>query len=128
MEAHIRVAARLRPLTPNETRSGCVESIYAFPETKSVSLGPGGRTDKSFGFDFAFPAGSANGEVYETCVAPLLQEALKGYNVTIFAYGQVCCCVRLWTRKHDGRACSLRMLPPPCVFFFYRRDLARRTR
>jgi len=88
MEARIRVAARLRPLGERETRAGDVEAVYAYPEHRTVSLGRS-ASEKQFSFDYAFPPSSTNTDVYEACVAPLVTQALAGYNVTIFAYGQV---------------------------------------
>lgn len=99
MESHIRVATRLRPLTPKELREGSQETVYAYPETKSVSLGRG-QQEKQFFYDYAFPPSMSNTEVYETSVSPLVAEALKGYNVTILAYGQVR--QRSATSSHDG--------------------------
>lgn len=47
--ASVKVAARLRPLTPNELRDGCELAAYAFPETQSVTLGRG-PSERSFGY------------------------------------------------------------------------------
>jgi hypothetical protein len=86
----VRVCARLRPLTPKEIRAGDVEAVYAHPESKTVSLGrSSSSSEKIFSLDHTFPPSSSNSEVYEACVAPLVAHSLAGYNVTIFAYGQV---------------------------------------
>jgi len=60
----------------------------------TVQVGGGvGDTDqsnlgKTFAFDHVFRASAEQIEVYEGCVAPLVQSCLEGYNATVLAYGQ----------------------------------------
>jgi kinesin family protein 3/17 len=42
----------------------------------------------NFKFDYAYPAGIAQEEIYETVAAPIVSGVLEGFNGTIFAYGQ----------------------------------------
>jgi kinesin family protein 3/17 len=42
----------------------------------------------NFRFDFAFPDGISQDEVYEKTAAPIVTGVLEGFNGTIFAYGQ----------------------------------------
>lgn len=47
-------------------------------------------TDKAFTYDFVFDVNSNQSEIYQTCVERLVDGAMKGYNATVLAYGQVC--------------------------------------
>ena len=43
-----------------------------------------------FTYDHVFGAGGEpTGTLFERCVAPLVDGLFKGYNATVFAYGQV---------------------------------------
>lgn len=43
-----------------------------------------------FTYDHVFGAGGEpTGKLFERCVAPLVEGLFKGYNATVFAYGQV---------------------------------------
>lgn len=46
------------------------------------------KSSKKFTFDKAFGPESKQSEVYQSVVAPLIEEVLAGYNCTVFAYGQ----------------------------------------
>lgn len=46
------------------------------------------KSSKKFTFDQAFGPESTQTEVYQSVVAPLIEEVLSGYNCTVFAYGQ----------------------------------------
>ena len=55
----------------------------------NVAYGPAGKkVTKSFNFDKVFGMYSTQEEVFEQMVRPIVQEALEGFNCTIFAYGQ----------------------------------------
>lgn len=42
----------------------------------------------AFTFDHVFPSTAGQEQVYETCVTPLVESCLEGYNATVLAYGQ----------------------------------------
>lgn len=46
------------------------------------------KCSKKFTFDKAFGPESKQSEIYQSVVAPLIEEVLAGYNCTVFAYGQ----------------------------------------
>ena len=53
------------------------------------SIDSGGRvTTKTFAFDHVFGDICNQVDVYEQCAAPIVDSVLKGYNGTLFAYGQ----------------------------------------
>ena len=111
-----RVAVRCRPLLPHERakESGVLELSKGAVTVKGVSdetAAAGAdragaesprasprreRSDaslkiaKTFSFDHVYDEFSTQDEVYEQLVAPFTAKYLAGYNVTLFAYGQVC--------------------------------------
>ncbi|KNC49859.1 uncharacterized protein AMSG_06148 [Thecamonas trahens ATCC 50062] len=97
LRGNIRVFCRVRPLLGSEgTNSGSVP--YAFPGenpdfTSSVLVtapGKGSSTrerEYDFPFDAVFGPTATQADVYGQ-LAPCVQSALDGYNVTVFAYGQ----------------------------------------
>merc|ERR1712018_497022 len=46
------------------------------------------NSQKAFTYDFAYPASSEQGQIYEKSVQPLIEKLFKGYNATVLAYGQ----------------------------------------
>lgn len=54
-----------------------------------VSYGnPLRKSEKTFTFDKVFGAYSTQEDVFDSMVRPIVEEALDGFNCTIFAYGQ----------------------------------------
>ena len=43
--------------------------------------------EKEFQFDHVFEPSSEQGDIFDKCAAPLLQQLVSGFNVTIMAYG-----------------------------------------
>ncbi|KAJ1659932.1 hypothetical protein IWQ61_001068 [Dispira simplex] len=84
MATTVRVALRVRPLTAKETAEGDSTCITFVPNEPQVVIG----LDKSFTFDHVFPPATAQAEVYDHCMSPLVHQFLDGYNATILAYGQ----------------------------------------
>jgi len=79
----VRVAARVRPLLPLEAlgaRQGlnCVDV-----DSPSVFIGK-----SCFTFDHVFGPEASQEDVYEECVAPLVEATFDGVNGTLLAYGQ----------------------------------------
>lgn len=55
-------------------------------ELKQVHIG-----SHTFTYDFVYGNGGYPcSEIYNHCVAPLVDALFKGYNATVLAYGQVC--------------------------------------
>ncbi|GAA5807233.1 hypothetical protein MFLAVUS_000589 [Mucor flavus] len=78
----VRVAVRVRPLTENEKQHYAIKFI---PNNEQQIVLNG---DRSFTFDYVYPPAADQNQVYSTCVIPLLNKFLEGYNSTILAYGQ----------------------------------------
>ncbi|KNE61495.1 hypothetical protein AMAG_06314 [Allomyces macrogynus ATCC 38327] len=80
----VQVGLRVRPLTAKETLANCSECISYIPSEPQVIIG----SDRSFTFDHVFPPDTPQRNVYDQCVAPLIDKFLDGFNATILAYGQ----------------------------------------
>lgn len=88
---NVQVAVRCRPVNAEERRTNQPTAIACDSSNKSVtvSTGPAGKkTSKTFSFDKVFGMYSTQEEVFEQMVRPIVDEALAGFNCTIFAYGQ----------------------------------------
>ncbi|KAL9544257.1 hypothetical protein MBANPS3_007717 [Mucor bainieri] len=81
----VRVAVRIRPLTENE-KQHCHNNAIAFIPDNQQQIIVGG--DRPFTFDYVYPPTASQQDVYNSCVIPLLNKFMKGYNSTILAYGQ----------------------------------------
>merc|ERR550534_1551315 len=85
LKGAIRVYCRVRPKIAREKDDAIgLRKLDAFV----VELdGKGGKGAKQFTFDSIFDGESTQEMVFKECV-DLMQSALDGYNVTVFAYGQ----------------------------------------
>ncbi|TMS03489.1 Kinesin-like protein KIF27 [Larimichthys crocea] len=83
-EVCVRVAVRIRPLLPKEVLHNHQVCVRVVPDTAQVMLG----SDRLFNFDHAFGPTAIQDEVYESCVQPLVESLIDGYNATVFCYGQ----------------------------------------
>ncbi len=88
---NVQVAVRCRPMNTEERKTGQPLVITCDQQERriGVSYGPSGKKiTKSFTFDKVFGMYSTQEEVFEQMVRPIVDEALAGFNCTIFAYGQ----------------------------------------
>uniref|UniRef100_A0A673CAZ4 Kinesin motor domain-containing protein n=1 Tax=Sphaeramia orbicularis TaxID=375764 RepID=A0A673CAZ4_9TELE len=83
-EVCVRVAVRIRPLLPREVLHNHQVCVRVVPGSEQVMLG----SDRLFCFDHAFGSTVSQDEVYESCVLPLVESLIDGYNATVFCYGQ----------------------------------------
>lgn len=92
----VRVAIRTRPLIGIELAKQC-KKIIQYPLDKQILIGQsihsqGGASStilkKRFTYDYVFKESSTQEEVYTSCILPLVNNYLSGYNATILAYGQ----------------------------------------
>ena len=59
--------------------------------SKIIQLQSKGPNDnKSFMFDYVYPIGSQQRDIYDEVAFPLVESVFQGYNGTIFAYGTGC--------------------------------------
>ncbi|XP_061483012.1 kinesin-like protein KIF27 isoform X2 [Rhineura floridana] len=83
-EIPVKVAVRIRPLLAKEVLHNHQVCVRLIPNTQQIIIGK----DRVFTFDFVFGKHSTQGEVYTTCIKPLVASLIEGYNATVFAYGQ----------------------------------------
>lgn len=102
--SNITVAVRVRPLTEEEEQNGCTTVVSvsgnecAVIEPTALTLRESGMEDvwtRRFYFDYCFSSldprshdYASQETVYDSIGEQVLQSALEGYNVSIFAYGQ----------------------------------------
>mmetsp|Transcript_10601 Transcript_10601/g.20097 ORF Transcript_10601/g.20097 Transcript_10601/m.20097 type:complete len:1047 (-) Transcript_10601:329-3469(-) len=80
-EVKVQVAVRVRPLLEMEADCRNIMNVTG----KQISIGDNHR---SFTFDHVFNHTENQKTVYESCVSPLVNNFIDGYNATILAYGQ----------------------------------------
>ncbi|XP_050706486.1 kinesin-like protein KIF21A isoform X1 [Eriocheir sinensis] len=83
-ESSVRVAIRIRPQIARELIDMCRVCTSVTPGEPQVWLG----SDKAFTYDHVFDQPAGQTEVYESCVAGLIEGCFEGYNATVLAYGQ----------------------------------------
>ncbi|XP_054845456.1 centromere-associated protein E [Eublepharis macularius] len=85
-EGAVTVCVRVRPLIERENAElGVKEAISWKSEKCNISQVDG---TKSFTFDRVFHSEESTAEVYKEVADPIIKSAVRGYNGTIFAYGQ----------------------------------------
>ncbi len=96
----VQVVVRCRPLSRDETkdkRNIVVDMDRNIGQVRvkkppAAAGNTGGAADaeppKTFTFDNVFPSGTEQKSIYEETARTIVDSVLKGYNGTIFAYGQ----------------------------------------
>ena len=83
----INVICRFRPLNAREIELSPV-SCASFPSSNSVIITPQEQAPQTFTFDRVFSPASTQEEIYEFSGRPIVESVMKGFNGTVFAYGQ----------------------------------------
>ncbi|KAJ4887807.1 P-loop containing nucleoside triphosphate hydrolases superfamily protein [Raphanus sativus] len=81
----VKVAVNIRPLITSELLNGCTDCITVPPDEPQVHIG-----SHTFTYDYVFGSGGGypSLEIYDHCVARLVDALFNGYNATVLAYGQ----------------------------------------
>lgn len=95
LRGNIRVFARVRP--PLKLENEKMRCQFAFTDEASMEItstdpaqvAARKQTKHDFVFDHVFDPNTSQDEIFEM-VLPLIQSALDGYNICIFAYGEFC--------------------------------------
>lgn len=106
----VKVAVRIRPHlnrcdgTDSTATTTAIEAIHpsAPPTLKVLRTDHHNQRDRQFEFDHVFDPSSSQEQVYEQLGAPLLKEALNGYNCCLFSYGST----------GSGKSYSIFFAPP----------------
>eukprot|EP00929_Paragymnodinium_shiwhaense_P108045 TRINITY_DN74379_c0_g1_i1.p1 TRINITY_DN74379_c0_g1~~TRINITY_DN74379_c0_g1_i1.p1 ORF type:complete len:1472 (+),score=438.02 TRINITY_DN74379_c0_g1_i1:100-4515(+) len=93
LQTRLKVVCRLRPLSEQEKRAGQVPTVTASDERSEVSVtrpqpGTGAQVRSTHRFDRVLTPFSTQSDAFTATVRPLIQDALSGYDVVTFAYGQ----------------------------------------
>ena len=84
----VRVSVRVRPFLPNEKAIDPTSPIESV-DTKHNIINIVKEYDKrTFTYDHVYPEKSNQSEIFEDTSKEVVKSVLKGYNGTIFAYGQ----------------------------------------
>eukprot|EP00049_Salpingoeca_infusionum_P023452 m.12185 g.12185 ORF g.12185 m.12185 type:complete len:965 (+) comp5809_c0_seq1:393-3287(+) len=86
MSGNVKVCCRFRPQLPNELAKGGAPICHFDSTGTAVAIS--GTRKAQFKFDRVFEPESTQGDVYDYAAKPIVEDVLKGYNGTIFAYGQ----------------------------------------
>ncbi|CAI5719651.1 unnamed protein product [Peronospora destructor] len=81
---NVQVAVRCRPLNSREKSAGRGAVVQCKPNSNEVAI----VKRKTYTFDRVFGQYSTQQDVFNAVVRPAVEEALTGYNCTVFAYGQ----------------------------------------
>eukprot|EP00051_Salpingoeca_urceolata_P027813 m.483392 g.483392 ORF g.483392 m.483392 type:complete len:966 (-) comp22924_c0_seq1:281-3178(-) len=82
----VRVVARFRPQQQREIIQGGAPIARFDGSGRNVTIQ--GQRKAAFTFDKVFDETSTQEDVYDYAAKPIVEDLLKGYNGTIFAYGQ----------------------------------------
>ncbi|KAL7681113.1 putative kinesin-like protein [Plasmopara halstedii] len=81
---NVQVAVRCRPLNSREKAMGRGAVVQCKPNSNEVAV----IKRKTYTFDRVYGQYSTQKDVFTSIVRPAVDEALAGYNCTVFAYGQ----------------------------------------
>lgn len=85
-ETNIKVICRFRPLNESEQNRGS-EVCVQFQSDTSLKI-PNDNPNTIYTFDKVFTPQSSQQEIYNTAAKPIVESVMKGFNGTVFAYGQ----------------------------------------
>ncbi|CEF63819.2 Kinesin-like protein at 64D [Strongyloides ratti] len=89
--SNVKVCVRCRPLSKKEIEHNEKIAVFVNKIEKNITVknvNNPEETSKTFTFDEIFDVDSSQITVYNTVARPIVENVLKGYNGTIFAYGQ----------------------------------------
>ena len=83
INSHIHVSVRLKPLSEIESTSQKVKVVEAVNSKTIKNI-----NHEFFHFDSVFDPNISNQKIFKDEIQPMIQNAIKGYNTTVLAYGQ----------------------------------------
>jgi len=91
MSENIKVAARCRPMTEEETEQAVHDACVTFPDDKTVAVIDHNGEEYQFPVDFLFPPDTTNDDLFVACINPLINRVMAGNNAAVFMYGASLC-------------------------------------
>ena len=86
---NVQVAVRVRPSSESEASQPTIVTTDPAAKAVRIAIGPAKKkATRAFHFDRVFGQYSTQREVFDAMALPIVDEVLKGFNCTIFAYGQ----------------------------------------
>jgi len=120
-DCNIRVICRFRPVNKREVaEGGGLAPQLTFPDEKSVEVAAwNGRQPNTFNFDRVFSdPKTRQQDVYDLAAFQSINDVIKGYNSTIFAYGQTGA-GKSWTMFGDIAVTENKgIIPRACAHIF----------
>jgi kinesin family protein 3/17 len=88
----VKVAVRVRPMNTLEKKSNSINCVDVDKNNNQITINKTDTNDtKTFQYDFVYPIGTPQRQIYDELGFPLVESVFEGYNGTIFAYGQTGC-------------------------------------
>eukprot|EP01038_Epipyxis_sp_PR26KG_P015951 gene15951-21644_t len=88
MDLNVKVAVRCRPMSSKEITRGCVNVVEIVSNSIRIKTSDKDHEDKDFTFDYCYDSSISQQDVYKDLGEPIVNQAMEGFNGTIFAYGQ----------------------------------------
>ncbi|XP_073963885.1 kinesin-like protein 64D isoform X1 [Choristoneura fumiferana] len=89
---NVRVVVRVRPMDEREKLESAYCCVSVDPVNGTVAVTRNNVTPpeppRVYGYDAAFDSNTSQMDIYVQTASPIVEQVLKGYNGTIFAYGQ----------------------------------------
>jgi len=86
---NIKVAVRCRPLLPSD-KGGLQTRVKMSVKDNWVEVQGEYKKKKKtkYTFDFVYPHHTTQEHLFQTSIAPIIDDVIQGFNCTVFAYGQ----------------------------------------
>ncbi len=84
----VRVFVRFRPVNARERAEGEAGAALRLTDSSVAVSVAGAPKPLDFAFDGVFGPTSTQEQLYDTCARAAIEDVLRGYNATLFAYGQ----------------------------------------
>ncbi|KAJ8705533.1 hypothetical protein PYW08_012579 [Mythimna loreyi] len=89
---NVRVVVRVRPMDQREKLDGSYSCVSVDGKNNTVAVTKNNVTaaepPRVYAYDAVFDSNTSQMDIYVQTASPIVEEVLKGYNGTIFAYGQ----------------------------------------
>ncbi|XP_013195274.2 kinesin-like protein KIF3A [Amyelois transitella] len=90
---NVRVVVRVRPMDQREKLENSYNCVSVDPVNNTIAVTRGNNVNppeppRIYAYDAVFDSNTSQMDIYVQTASPIVEEVLKGYNGTIFAYGQ----------------------------------------